>query len=59
MNELNLSKPYLPANRKALKEISPSLNLTRKSIRKIEMKALIKLREKLITKKITSIDQIV
>jgi len=59
MNAHTLSKLHLPAKRKALKEISPSLNLTRKSIRKIEMKALIKLRDKLITKKITSIDQIV
>lgn len=59
MNAHNLFKPHLPAKRKAFKEISPSLNLTRKSIRKIEMKALIKLRDKLITKKITSIDQIV
>ncbi len=59
MNKKNLSKMYLPDNKQTLKQIGLNLNLTRESVRQIEMKALIKLRNQLITKKLKSIDQIV
>ena len=59
MHKKNLSKMYLFDNKQTLKQIGLNLNLTRESVRQIEMKALIKLRNQLITKKLKSIDQIV